>query len=70
MNHAFCFSQSKEFTNAFEFLICLLLIVFSVQKSFQKPTKPLSLVEKCKIQNHCAAVINVVFFGGSWILPN
>lgn len=49
VNHAFCFSQSKERTSAFEFLIRLLLIAFSVQKSFQTPTKPFSLVEICRI---------------------
>lgn len=43
MNHAF--SQSKEFTNVFEFSICLLFVAFSVQKSFPTPTKTISLVE-------------------------
>lgn len=45
MHHAFCFSESKEFIDAFEFLICLLFIAFSMQKSFQIPTNPSHLLK-------------------------
>lgn len=57
LNHPFGFAQSEGITHAFEFLICRLFIVISVQKSFQMPTK--SLV--AKMQNHHVAVINFFF---------
>lgn len=55
--HAFCFSESKEFIDAFEFLICLLFIAFSIQKSFQ------TLLTCWNMQSRCAALISIIYFG-------
>lgn len=56
------FSQSKECTNAFEFLICFLFCLFLCRKAFQYWQDPFHLL---KMQNHCVAVIDffIFFFG-------
>lgn len=48
MSHVFWFSQNKEITNAFEFLMCLLFIAISGKKIFKHQQNPFHLLKNAK----------------------